>query len=175
MRENLGNSRKASNFFFISFPACPPTFHKTNVLHSDLKKDAVKKFGIKDWISNAVFDKFQEHRSFLLRHYWRMITGEKIGTCKDSDRVTKTFGGKRVISMKPGRKSQPLCLVWWSLVTFVLRNYSSTHFQTREIFSFFYMWSINCSSVFDWGFCNECLGNITFRKSFFELTVVSSS
>ena len=34
------------NFSFTT-TACPPTFHKTNVLHNDLKKDAINKFGIK--------------------------------------------------------------------------------------------------------------------------------
>jgi hypothetical protein len=47
--------------------ACSPTFHKTNVLHNDLKKDAINEFGIKYWTSNPVWVKFQEHgRSFYV-------------------------------------------------------------------------------------------------------------
>ena len=49
--------------FNISFPntARSLTFHKTNVLHNDLKKDAINEFGIKYWTSNPVWVKFQEH------------------------------------------------------------------------------------------------------------------
>jgi hypothetical protein len=44
-----GRLPKIDQNFNISFPAtaCPPTFHKTNVLHNDLKKDAINEFGIK--------------------------------------------------------------------------------------------------------------------------------
>jgi len=58
VRENLGVFRKTSK---ISFPAtvCPPTFHKTNMLLNDLKKDAINKFRIK--ISNPVWLKCQKH------------------------------------------------------------------------------------------------------------------
>ena len=38
-----------------------PTFHKTNVLHNDLKKDAINEFGIKYQSSTPVGVKFQEH------------------------------------------------------------------------------------------------------------------
>jgi hypothetical protein len=61
VRENLGDFRKSIKKNNVSFPttACPPTFHKTNVLHNDLKKDAINEFGI--WV------KFQEHgRSFYV-------------------------------------------------------------------------------------------------------------
>jgi hypothetical protein len=54
---------KSWQTFNVSFPttACSPTFHKTNVLHNDLKKDAINEFGIKYWTSNPVWVKFQEH------------------------------------------------------------------------------------------------------------------
>jgi hypothetical protein len=49
MRENLEDFRKSYQNFNVYFPttACPPTFHKMNVLHNDLKKDAINEFGIK--------------------------------------------------------------------------------------------------------------------------------
>jgi hypothetical protein len=47
------------NFKFQNFlsplPQCPHTFHKTNVLHNDLKKDAINEFGIKYCTSNPVW------------------------------------------------------------------------------------------------------------------------
>jgi hypothetical protein len=48
VRKNWETSEKLSKFN-DSFPstACPPTFHKINVLHNDLKKDATNKFGKK--------------------------------------------------------------------------------------------------------------------------------
>ena len=54
VRENLGDFQTACMYFNISFPAtaCPPTFQKTNLLHNNLKKDAINKFGIKYWKSN---------------------------------------------------------------------------------------------------------------------------
>jgi len=37
--------------FLSPLPHVPlPTFHKTNMLHSDLKKDKINKFGIKYWL-----------------------------------------------------------------------------------------------------------------------------
>jgi hypothetical protein len=60
-----GRLPKIDQNFNVSFPttACSPTFHKTNVLHNDLKKDAINEFGIKYWTSNHVRVKFQEHGS----------------------------------------------------------------------------------------------------------------
>ena len=70
-----GRLPKIDQNFNVSFPitSCPPTFHKTNVLHNDLKKDAINELGIKYWTSNPVWVIFQEHE------YWRksMIIGEK--------------------------------------------------------------------------------------------------
>jgi hypothetical protein len=40
-----------------------PYLHKTNVLHNDLKKDAINEFGIKYRTSNPVWVTFQEHGS----------------------------------------------------------------------------------------------------------------
>jgi hypothetical protein len=62
--ENLGDFRKASKIltFLSSLPVeRPPTFHETNVLQNDPKKDAINNFGIKYWTSNPVWVKFQEH------------------------------------------------------------------------------------------------------------------
>ena len=44
-----GRLPKIDPNFNFSFPtsACPPTFHKTKLLHNDLKKDAINEFGIK--------------------------------------------------------------------------------------------------------------------------------
>jgi hypothetical protein len=49
-----------------------PYLFKTNVLHNDLKKDAINEFGIKYWTSNPAWE-------LLLCEYWRksMIIGEK--------------------------------------------------------------------------------------------------
>ena len=60
-----GKLPKIDPNFNISFPttACSPTFHKTNMLHNDLKKDAINEFGIKYWTSNPVWVKFLEHGS----------------------------------------------------------------------------------------------------------------
>ena len=109
VNENLWYFRKTCIYFNVSFPAhtCPPTFHKTNMLHNDLKKDQMTKFGIKYLISN------QEHE------YWgeKSIIGKKY--YQNTDRVTKTspFGGNRVISLTPGWKDHPLDLVWWAQTT----------------------------------------------------------
>lgn len=53
VRVNLGDFCKASR--------CPPTFHKTSVLHNNLKKDTMNEFRIKHWTSSPVWVKFQEH------------------------------------------------------------------------------------------------------------------
>ena len=75
--ENLGDFRKAGNFFFHA-TICLPTFHKTNVQHNDLKKYAVNKYGIKYWTS-PVWVKFQKHgRSFYVNI--EDIIGDKIQT-----------------------------------------------------------------------------------------------
>ena len=68
VRENLGDARISIKML----TKCPPTFHQTNVLHNDLKKDAIDEFGIKYCTSNPVWE-------LLLREYWRksMIIGEK--------------------------------------------------------------------------------------------------
>ena len=124
MRLKSGRLPKIDPNFNVSFPttACPPTFHKTNMLHNDLKKDAINEFGIKYWTSNPVWVKFQEHGSsfYLKVEYWRksMIIGEKKLTWKtDRPRATKTslFDRNWAISLKPKRKNHPLRLVWWAL------------------------------------------------------------
>jgi hypothetical protein len=120
VRENLGDFWKSIKKINVSFPttACPPTFHKTNVLHNDLKKDAINEFGIKYWTSNPVWVKFQEHSApftWILKkkydYWWNKYWLEK------TDRATKTslFDRNWVVSLKPRRKSRPLRLVWWAL------------------------------------------------------------
>ena len=102
--------------FNVSFPttACSPTFHKTNMLHNDLKKDAIYEFGIKYWTSNPVWVKFQEHGILKKKYdYW----WKKYGLEK-TYRATKTslFDRNWAISLKPRRRSRPLRLVWWALL-----------------------------------------------------------
>jgi hypothetical protein len=65
LKGESGRLPKIDQNFNVSFPttACPPTFHKTSVVHNDLKKDAINEFGIKYWTSNPVWVKFQEHGS----------------------------------------------------------------------------------------------------------------
>ena len=66
-----GKLRKIDPNFNIFFPttACSLTFHKTNMLHNDLKKDAINEFGIKYWTSNPVWVKFQEGDKILCIFY----------------------------------------------------------------------------------------------------------
>jgi hypothetical protein len=120
--KHCGRLPKIDQNFKVSFPttACPPTFHKTNVLHNDLKKDAINEFEIKYWTSNPVWVIFQEHGSFFYvnieEKVWLLV--KKILTWKDwYDRATKTslFDRNWAISLKPRRKSRPLRLVWWAL------------------------------------------------------------
>jgi hypothetical protein len=49
LRENLEDFRKVSKMIMFLFPLLHilPTFHKTNMLHNDLKKDAINEYGIK--------------------------------------------------------------------------------------------------------------------------------
>ena len=65
MRENLGDLRKLADILMIlSSLLLPPSFYKINLCTLS-KKDAANKFGIKDWISNPVLVKLQEHGSSL--------------------------------------------------------------------------------------------------------------
>ena len=63
VREKSGRLSKIDPNFDVSFPTTTYslTFHKMNVLHNGLKKDAINEFGIKYWTSNPVWVKFQEH------------------------------------------------------------------------------------------------------------------
>ena len=82
VRENLGDFRKSIQILTFLSPLhhVPLSFTKTNVLHYDLKKDAINEFGIKYWTFNI---KNTGHISgtweLLLCEYWRksMIIGEK--------------------------------------------------------------------------------------------------
>jgi hypothetical protein len=82
-----GRLPKINPNFNVSFPttACSPTFYKTNVLHNDLKKDAIDEFGIKYWTSNPVWVKFQKHGSSFYvnieEKVWLLV--EKNTTWKD--------------------------------------------------------------------------------------------
>jgi len=110
-----GNFRKSIKIlmFLSPLPHVPPTFHKTNLLHNDLKKDAINEFGIKYWTFYPVRFKFQEHGSSFY-----VIIGEKNTDLKRLTRATKTspFDRNWATSLKPRRKSHPLCLVWWALM-----------------------------------------------------------
>jgi hypothetical protein len=82
VRENLGDFRKSIQILtFLS----PLPFTKTNVLHYDLKKDAINEFGIKYWTSNPVWVTFQEHGSSfhvnIEEKVWLLV--KKIRTGKD--------------------------------------------------------------------------------------------
>jgi hypothetical protein len=57
VRENLGDFRKFIQIltFLSPLPHVPLSFTKTNVLHYDLKKDAINEFGIKFWTSSPVW------------------------------------------------------------------------------------------------------------------------
>jgi hypothetical protein len=107
LRENLGDFRKSIQILTFLFPLLhvPLPFTKTNVLHYDLKKDAINEFGIKYWTSNPVWVTFQEHGSSFY------VNIEK------TDKATKTslFDRNWAISLKPRRRSRPLRLVWWAL------------------------------------------------------------
>ena len=65
VRENLGDFRKSIQIltFLYSLPHIPLPFTKTNVLHYNLKKDAIDEVGIKYWTSNPVWATFQEYGS----------------------------------------------------------------------------------------------------------------
>ena len=86
-RENLGDSRKSIQILAILFPLphVPIPFTKMNVLHYDLKKDAINEFGIKYWTSNPVWVTFQEHvSSFYVNieeKVWLLV--KKVQTWKD--------------------------------------------------------------------------------------------
>jgi hypothetical protein len=114
VRENLGDFWKSIQILMFLFPLphVPLPFTKTNVLHNDLKKDAINDFGIKYWTWNHVRVTFQEHGSFYVNieeKVWLLV--------KKIDRATKTslFDRNWAISLKPRRRSCPLRLVWWAL------------------------------------------------------------
>ena len=83
--ENLGDFRKLIQIltFLSPLPHVPLPFTKTNVLHYDLKKDAINEFGIKYWTSNPGWVTFQEHGSFFYvnieEKVWLLV--KKIQTC----------------------------------------------------------------------------------------------
>jgi hypothetical protein len=118
VRENLGDFRKSIQIltFLSPLPHVPLPFTKTNVLHYDLKKDAINEFGIKYWTSNLVWVTFQEHGSSFYvnieEKVWLLV--KQIRTW---NRATKTslFDRNWAISLKPRRRSRPLRLVWWAL------------------------------------------------------------
>jgi hypothetical protein len=89
VRENLGDFRKSIQILTFLSPLLhvPLPFTKTNVLHYDLKKDAINEFGIKYWTWNPV-GHISGTWELLLCEYWRksMIIGEKN---TDLKRLTK--------------------------------------------------------------------------------------
>jgi hypothetical protein len=115
-----GRLPKIDQNFNVSFPttACSPTFHKTNVLHNDLKKDAINEFGIKYWTSNHVRVKFQEHGSSFYvnieEKVWLLV--KKIQTWKDwQGDENFAFWQKLSDFIETKAKKSPLHLVWWAL------------------------------------------------------------
>jgi hypothetical protein len=121
VRENLGDFRKLIQIltFLSPLPHVLLPFTKTNVLHCNLKKDAINEFGIKYWTSNPVWVTFQEHGSSFyvnIEEKVRLLV-KKIRTWKRLDRATKIslFDRNWATSLKPRRRSRPLCLVWWAL------------------------------------------------------------
>jgi hypothetical protein len=121
VRENLGDFRKSIQIltFLSPLPHVPLPFTKTNVLHYDLKKDAINEFGIKYWTSNPVWVTFQEHGSSFYvnieEKVWLLVN--KKYRLEKTDRATKTslFDRNWAISLKPRRRSCPFHLVWWAL------------------------------------------------------------
>jgi hypothetical protein len=116
VRENLGDFWKSITKNNVSFPttACPHTFHKTNVLHNDLKKDAINEFGIKYWTSNPVWNMGASFTWILKKKYdywWKKYW---------LDKTDALFDRNWAISLKPRRKSRPLHLVWWALVLCII-------------------------------------------------------
>ena len=87
VRENLGDFRKSIQILTFLFPLShvPLPFTKTNVLHNNLKKDAINDFGIKYWTLNHVRVTFQEHGSSFYvnieEKVWLLV--KKIRTWKD--------------------------------------------------------------------------------------------
>jgi hypothetical protein len=87
VRENLGDFRKSIQIltFLSPLPHVPLPFTKTNVLHYDLKKDAINEFGIKYWTSNPVSLQGHISRTFFYvnieEKVWLLV--KKIRTWKD--------------------------------------------------------------------------------------------
>jgi hypothetical protein len=120
VRENLGDFRKLIQIWTFLSPLLhvPLPFTKMNVLHYDLKKDAINEFGIKYWTSNRVWVIFRNMGApfiWILKkkydYWWTKYGHEK------TDRTLKTslFDRNWAISLKPRRRSHPLRLVWWAL------------------------------------------------------------
>ena len=121
-------SKKLAGILMFLSPLNMSPFHKTKVLQNNLK-DSINTLGIKYWISNPAYIIGQiSGTCALLKHeHWRkrMIIVEKYWLPK-TDMATKSspYGGNRAISLKPERKSHPLCLVWWVLILYNFYNVS---------------------------------------------------
>jgi hypothetical protein len=106
VRENLGDFRKSIQIlpFLSPLPHVPLPFTKMNVLHYDLKKDAINEFEIKYWTSNPVWVTFQEHGSSFYvnieEKVWLLV--KKIRT------KTSLFDRNWATSLKPRRRNCPL-------------------------------------------------------------------
>jgi hypothetical protein len=118
VRENLGDFRKSIQIltFLSPLPHVPLPFTKTNVLHYDLKKDAIDKFGIKYWTSNPVWVTFQEYGSSFYMNIeekvWLLV--KKIRTWQKLGDFIVTKGKKSPIS--PGLVS-PDSMFFYDLQT----------------------------------------------------------
>ena len=132
-RENLWDFWKASKSltFLSSLPhASPnPTFHKTNILHKDLKKDAINEFGMKhQTLYRSNFRNMEATFTWILK--------KKYGYLKNTDLKRLTgwlklclLTGIEWFHWNKDEKSHPLHLVWWALkmmVNFLLHIHSMT-------------------------------------------------
>jgi hypothetical protein len=142
VREKAGRLPKIDPNFNVSFPTtpCSPTLNKTNVVHNDLKKDAINEFGLTYWTSIPVWVNFQEHvSSFYVNieeKVWLLV--KKYGLEK-TDRANKTslFDRKWVTSLKPRRRSCPLRQVWWALELWLINAIFNLFFSYIMVVSLF--------------------------------------
>jgi hypothetical protein len=112
--------------FLSPLPHVPLSFTKTNVLHYDLKKDAINEFGIKYWTSNPVWVTFQEHGNWFL----------------EDSQIFPHFALK---SREREVKSPCFYYVWWALVV------SNTYYVDFVFFvlvlctlCYQYLWIVTC-------------------------------
>jgi hypothetical protein len=79
------------------------TFHKTNVLHSNLKKDGINEFEIKYWISKPVLVNF---RNIGAPFTWILKKMHDYG-----EKILRLLAGIGWFQWNQNEKNRPLCLV----------------------------------------------------------------